>query len=176
MQQNREEKDESREQGNSPEHFLLLGRVVAGCAMLELNLGMTLRGQLGLDVPTSNILVSGMRLGQLIDKVIELARYQFHGTSVLQDLEDWAQRVRKAVQGRNAAIHSAWISNPLPGTLMSTSFQKAAHTATFTQRTWTYSELEDLVSEINVLASELLSFWQRMGHIAGVPREEPISG
>jgi hypothetical protein len=161
--------------GLSQIHLSLLGAISAASAMLEQSLGTTLRGQLGLDAPLSNILVSGMNLNTLTENVIKLARFQLPDTSVLEDLEAWIPRVRSAAKKRNLAIHSSWISNPAPGTLESTSFAKAAVRGTFTSTTWTETELEELVAELGNLTGELSSFWWRMGLIAGEPPESPKS-
>jgi hypothetical protein len=161
--------------GLSESHMLLLGSISASSAMLEQTLGSTLRGQLGLETPLSNILVSGMNINTLTDKVMRLARYQLPNTTVLEDLERWVQRVRGAARKRNLAIHSSWISNPTPGTIQSSSFTKDAVEGTFTSRTWTEEELKELVGEIEQLAGELVGFWWRMGLIAGKPGESPSS-
>lgn len=68
--------------------------------MLESTLGITLRSQLGLDVSICNILVSGVRVSDLIDKVTKIAAHQLPGTNVLRELEEWAFRARKAAQHR----------------------------------------------------------------------------
>ena len=161
--------------GLSQSHLSLLGAISSSSAMLEQSLGTTLRGQLGLDAPLSNILVSGMNLDMLTDKVMKLARFQLPDTSVLEDLEGWAPRVRAATKKRNLAIHSSWISNPAPGTIESASFTKAAVKGTFIRTTWTEAELEELVAELGKLTGELSHFWWRMGLIAGEPRESPKS-
>ena len=159
--------------GLPPEHLWLLGAIAAGSAMLEQDLGVTLRSQLGLDPPLANILVSGMSLNMMIDKVIAIARFQLAGTSVLRDLEQWAIRARAASKNRNAALHSVWFSNPPAGELFSASFAKVASESPFQARTWTEEELQELISELASLVSEFVTFWSRMGHIEGQPGETP---
>lgn len=175
MKKTSTEKEDRDSWGLSSKHLSLLGAIAAGSAGLEQNLAITLRSQLGLDAPLNNILVSGMPLQILLKKVITLARYQLEGTKVLLDLEKWSPRVRAAAENRNAALHSTWISNPRPGTLVSASLAKTAVEGVFTSRTWTISELEELIEEINELNGELFHYWPRMGHIAGEPTEKPTS-
>jgi hypothetical protein len=175
MKKTSNEKGDRDSWGLSSKHLSLLGAIAAGSAALEQNLAITLRSQLGLDAPINNILVSGMPLQILLKKVITIARYQLEGTQVLLDLEQWNPRVRAAAENRNAALHSAWITNPSPGTLMSSSMAKTAVQGAFTSRTWTISELEELIEEINELNGELFHYWPRMGHIAGVPAEKSNS-
>lgn len=160
--------------GLDEEHLIALGEIVAGAAALENILGITLRNQLKIDPRIGNILVQGLTLNVLIDKISKIAKCQLAGTTVLEELTDWVSEAQGTVKRRNEVIHSAWISNPPPEKLMSVKFAKGA-LSNMKATHWDPGELTEISAKLNLRCSEMVGFWRRMGFVSGIEGEHAIA-